>query len=384
MPLHDKQYYYGINSAEFRGTQPDYQTIQQAKDRAIKDLSYGLSVDIQSYYQEQLSTYKDEEIKSSLMLSARLVLNGIKVHDQWTDCQNRQHWMVVSINRSVADKQVKEQKFIKQVLKCLKSDQKKIRQSIESMNKIIAMRMKRVEEQYDHLSRLSKVLDRKITESSTQTQKNYRFLIKQIDKLTQTFNQAQQQKNKKISSLLNEQQHLIKNVEIISQKIQSDYFLSFINDDITISASDFQVRIAPENNRTDFFEGEHIRFWVKSNQDCFIKVLYITASGKEYMIFPNKIDLNNYLNANEKRTVGRQDDLIIKKPFGQDTITIVASKKQFTNIKKQIMSANEKFCTQDLNNPLHGVRTRAIGVVEVKNNQTYATDTCYIVSHEKK
>jgi len=150
------------------------------------------------------------------MLSARLVLNGIKVHDQWTDCQNRQHLMVVSINRSIADKQVKEQKFINQVLKCLKSDQKEIRQGIESMNNIINMRMKRIEEQYGHLSRLSKVLDKKITESSTQTQKNYRLLIKHIDKLTQTFDQAQQQKNKKISSLMNEQQLLIKNVEIIS------------------------------------------------------------------------------------------------------------------------------------------------------------------------
>jgi len=47
------------------------------------------------------------------------------------------------------------------------------------------------------------------------------------------------------------------------------------------------------------------------------------------------------------------------------------------------MSAKEKFYKQDLNNPLHGIRTRAIGVVEVKNNEPYATDTCYIVSHEK-
>jgi len=42
--LYDKKHYYGINSAEFRGIKPDYQTIQQAKDRAIKDLSYAFQL----------------------------------------------------------------------------------------------------------------------------------------------------------------------------------------------------------------------------------------------------------------------------------------------------------------------------------------------------
>ncbi|KPA11781.1 conserved hypothetical protein, secreted [Candidatus Magnetomorum sp. HK-1] len=71
-PLHDKQNYYGISSAAFVSHKPDYQEVEQAKDRAIKDLSYGLSVNIQSYYEEKLSSYKDDEIKSSLMLTARL------------------------------------------------------------------------------------------------------------------------------------------------------------------------------------------------------------------------------------------------------------------------------------------------------------------------
>ncbi|KPA10893.1 hypothetical protein MHK_008897 [Candidatus Magnetomorum sp. HK-1] len=80
--------------------------------------------DKQNNYKEKLSSYKDDEIKSSLTLSARLVLNGIKVYDQWTDCKEKQHWVMVSINRSIADKQVKAQGFINQVLKCLKSGQK--------------------------------------------------------------------------------------------------------------------------------------------------------------------------------------------------------------------------------------------------------------------
>ena len=39
-PLHDKQNYYGISSAAFVNHKPDYQKIEQAKDRAIKDLRF--------------------------------------------------------------------------------------------------------------------------------------------------------------------------------------------------------------------------------------------------------------------------------------------------------------------------------------------------------
>ncbi|KPA18595.1 hypothetical protein MHK_001186 [Candidatus Magnetomorum sp. HK-1] len=383
-PLHDKQNYYGISSASFINHQIDYQTIEQAKNRAIKDLSYGLSVNIQSYYEEQLTSYKDDEIKSSFMLSARLVLNGIKVYEQWTDCKEKQHWVMVSINQSSADKQVKAQEFINQVLKCLKSGQKEILKSIDSMNEIISMRMKRIERQYEHLIKLSKVLDNKLTTSLTQKEKNYRDLIKHIKMLTHQFNQSQQQKNKQMSTMINVQQQLIKDVETISQHIQSDYFLSYINDDVAIPKSDLHVRIVPENGRKDFYEEENIRFWVKSNQDCFIKVLYISKTGKEFMIFPNSHDKNNCLKAGVQKTVGERNDLTVIQPFGLDTVTVIASKTQFSNINEQLKLNKGIYYIKRLRSPLHGVQTRAIGVVEKLSFQVYATDTCYIVSHKKR
>ena len=378
-PLHDKQNYYGISSAAFVSHKPDYQEIEQA----IKDLSYGLSVDIQSYYEEKLSSYKVDEIKSSLMLSARLILNGIKIYDQWTDCKEKQHWVMVSINRSMADNQVKAQGFISQVLKCLKSDQKEIRKSIDSMNDIITMRMKRIEHQYDHLIKLSKTLDNKLTASLTQKEKNYRDLIKHIEMLTNQFNQSQKQKNNQVSTIINAQQQLIKDVEKISQNIQSDYFLSYINDDVAIPKTDLHVRIVPENGRKDFYEGENIRFWVKSNQDCFIKVLYISKTGEQFMIFPNAHDKMNRLKAGVQKTVGERNDLKVIQPFGLDTVTVIASKAQFSNIHEQLMVTNGIYHTQHLKSPLHGVRTRAIGIVEKQDSQAYATDTCYIISHAK-
>jgi len=37
-----------------------------------------------------------------------------------------------------------------------------------------------------------------------------------------------------------------------------------------------------------------------------------------------------------------------------------------------------------IESPFHGVRTRVIGIVEKQDSQGYTTDTCYIVSHNKK
>ncbi|KPA10892.1 PEGA domain-containing protein [Candidatus Magnetomorum sp. HK-1] len=128
----------------------------------------------------------------------------------------------------------------------------------------------------------------------------------------------------------------------------------------------------------------NIRFWVKSNQDCFIKVLYISKSGEEYMLFPNAHDKINFLKAGIQKTVGERNDLKVIQPLGLDTVTVVASKVQFSNIQEQLIMTNEIYYTQHLKSPLHGVHTRAIGVVEKQNFQAYATDTCYIVSHEEK
>jgi len=36
-PMNDSDCYYGINSAQFSGNQPNYDVKQKAKDRAIKD-----------------------------------------------------------------------------------------------------------------------------------------------------------------------------------------------------------------------------------------------------------------------------------------------------------------------------------------------------------
>jgi hypothetical protein len=85
-----------------------------------------------------------------------------------------------------------------------------------------------------------------------------------------------------------------------------------------------------------------------------------------------------------QKTVGERNDLTVIQPFGLDTVTVIASKTQFSNMHEQLMVTNGIYHTQHLSSPLHGVQTRAIGVVKKQDFQAYTTDTCYVVSHEKR
>jgi hypothetical protein len=99
-PLHDKQNYYGISSAAFVSHKPDYKEIDQAKDRAIKDLSYGLSVDIQSYYKEKLSSYNDDEIKHIEMLTHQFYQSQQQTNIQMSTMISAQQQLIKDVEKN--------------------------------------------------------------------------------------------------------------------------------------------------------------------------------------------------------------------------------------------------------------------------------------------
>ncbi|KPA08764.1 conserved hypothetical protein, secreted [Candidatus Magnetomorum sp. HK-1] len=386
-PLNDSTQYYGMSSARFSGSEPHYDIKEKAKDRAIKDLSYSLSVSIQSIFEEHLSAYSDDSVKSSLMLSARLVLDGIKTKHSWADCKNHDYWVLVVIDKEQADKQVKRQQFIKQVLDRLKSDQDEIKKGVQMIAEISRQRMKRIDNYFKQLNQLSKSIDQKIEAAGEQSSKDYKKLIQQIDLLTQRLNQFQNQKDLKIQNFINKQQSFFTEMSKINGKIQSDYLLNYLNNDISNTSSDLNIQITPlKGQGSDYYEGERIMFKVTGNQVCFIKVLYVQSNGDETLLLPNVHDQNNYLKTGQPLIVGKLGELVVMPPFGQDTVTVVASKTQFLNIENQLKKAAKSqmaYVTRSLKSPAHALQTRAIGVGSPLKTNSFATDSCFIVSHNK-
>jgi len=351
-------------------------------------LSYSLSVSIQSYFEEHLSEYEDNAVKSSLLLSSRLVLDGIEEKENWTDCNQHTYWMMVVIDKQKADKQVKEQGFINQVLDRLKHRQDEIQKGIQSIVELSNQRMKRIEGYFQHINQLSAKMDQKISAAGKQSSENYRNLFQQINSMSKQLNQLHHNKDQRLNKIIDQQAVLLNKLTRMSSTIQSDYLLSFVSDDILTNDQSFRVYISPSKGQgADYYEGERITFKVSANRNCYIKVMYIQSTGEETLLLPNVYDRNNYVKAGQPIIVGKLGELIILPPFGKDTISVAASETPFSNLVDQLNLAaklKQQYLTRSLSTPSQAVRTRAVGVVKPLNAiKQLATDTCFIVSHSK-
>ena len=166
-----------------------------------------------------------------------------------------------------------------------------------------------------------------------------------------------------------------------------------------------KVRIESKKGQgADYYNGEKIKFKIKATRDCYIKVIYLSCAGKgrktqtiNTLLFPNVHDQNNRLKAGHAKIIGKLGELEVQPPFGKDVITVIASEKQFTDIKETLQKAKSGYYSEAVSSTRGAVnlRTRGVGVVQPANlpvgNQyqgaiftdKIATDTCFIVSQPK-
>ena len=73
--------YYGVGFAPYKKKSPDYDARRLAKNRALDELCYQISVSITSQFKEhfiQNSNYGDQNVSSSLFVSTHKELSGIE------------------------------------------------------------------------------------------------------------------------------------------------------------------------------------------------------------------------------------------------------------------------------------------------------------------
>jgi hypothetical protein len=91
------------------------------------------------------------------------------------------------------------------------------------------------------------------------------------------------------------------------------------------------IKAWPNSDFDSFIEGDYLEINVVSNQNCFFKIYHIDINNDMQLIHPDNAR-DNELKANVPRTIGG-GDFKISRPFGQDTIVVVASNRQFVNIE---------------------------------------------------
>jgi Domain of unknown function (DUF4384) len=413
-----KGVYHGVSFALFDSKTPDYDTQRLAKDRALDDLCYQLSVSVQSKFEDSFvkkGVFEEQQIAASLFISTRHVLSGVREKDTWTDAGKNRHWVLLVIDKEKADRQIEEQKFINEVVDRLEHRQDEILRGIQQMTSILNNTLQLYKDRMNQFEHLLQSIDTKVEASGIQVKDAYASLqqdIIQLEKSRKAFAESLSQSEKKqaeqMDELMAQNNELKMMMGQLTQRIQQDYFLALADDDIKYkdADSDFRVNIRPDKGQgADYGDGERVRFLVQASRGCYIKMIYISSqngmSGNERkintLLFPNKHDHDNWINAGESKIIGQMGELQIQPPFGKDVITLIASEKQFSGLDGLISGAQGGYYTEmtaDTRSALK-FRNRGIQVVQPENNTAktsvdsqlqpvlVATDTCFIVSHPR-
>jgi Domain of unknown function (DUF4384) len=110
------------------------------------------------------------------------------------------------------------------------------------------------------------------------------------------------------------------------------------------SNTGLKVAVFPDRGKGGGYrDGEQMVIVVKANKDCFVKVFMTTADGKTVLVFPNKYDLSNRLVAGKARLLGEEGDRFkfnITKPYGLETLKVIASTEQFKDYDQLAVALN--------------------------------------------
>lgn len=104
---------------------------------------------------------------------------------------------------------------------------------------------------------------------------------------------------------------------------------------------DLQITAKPGSETYTYNEGDELTIIITANKDCYFKVYHIDVNKEARLIYPNSLNSNNQIKANQQRVIPEAPmKYSIQAPFGQDTIIVTASEKQFLNIENEISNAS--------------------------------------------
>ncbi|MDR2767163.1 MAG: DUF4384 domain-containing protein, partial [Treponema sp.] len=96
----------------------------------------------------------------------------------------------------------------------------------------------------------------------------------------------------------------------------------------------FTLRAWPDSDTRTYLDGDELKISIVADADCFFKVYHIDLNGDMQLIYPNEKNTDNRLAARITRTIPESDAItyVLRAPFGQDTIKVVAARRQFENL----------------------------------------------------
>jgi hypothetical protein len=111
-----------------------------------------------------------------------------------------------------------------------------------------------------------------------------------------------------------------------------------------VTKKDFAVWVSTD--KMAYCKNDLMKLSVKSARDCYIRIYLINAEGDTQQIFPNAYQSENWVKQGESVTmppVNGAFQFRMTEPFGLETIKVVASSEQFSDLKNLQFGSGEIF-----------------------------------------
>jgi hypothetical protein len=87
----------------------------------------------------------------------------------------------------------------------------------------------------------------------------------------------------------------------------------------------FKLQVWTGDADNIYHTGDHLVLNLWAEKDCYFKVYDIDVDNKIQLIYPNASDKDNTLKANVLRTIPEKSYFLLRPPYGEETIIVIAS-----------------------------------------------------------
>ena len=111
-----------------------------------------------------------------------------------------------------------------------------------------------------------------------------------------------------------------------------------------VTKKDFAVWVTTD--KMAYCKDDLMKLSVRSERDCFVRIYLINAEGDTQQIFPNAYQAQNWIKQGETVSMPPVDGAFkfrMTEPFGLETIKVVASSEQFSDLKNLQFGSGEIF-----------------------------------------
>ncbi len=125
------------------------------------------------------------------------------------------------------------------------------------------------------------------------------------------------------------------------------------------SGDDIKLNLWVNHPDGVYHDGDTLSVFLSADRDLYVELVYVDASGKCLIIFPNTYEWNNRISAGQVYTIPdeqRDGILMVEPPFGREIIKVYASEKPFP------IPSGTKYRGLVLLNSLQDLQARARGI----------------------